>query len=293
MRLVSLLHPVTKGRPRQATALLLAALLLLTARALLAQDEAKPWNAPGAEAGDHIAGPDGGIYVWVPPGAFLMGSTDADIRAVEVLGIQAVWLKSETPAHRVTLTHGFWLGMFEVTVRQYRVFCEAAGRELPAKFGQVDDCPVAFVNWQDVQAYCQRYGARLPTEAEWEWAARGPENRRYPWGQEWAWDKCHWRDGPGPKGQACPVGGTAASWCGALDMAGNVWEWCADWFSNDYYARSAPTDPGGPDTGLLRASRGGSFRSDPASCRAMARIGADPASRLTYLGFRCAISPKQ
>ena len=284
-------------RPAPVASVLLAGLLMQIAGIALAQGGAKPWEVPGTNASDIIAGPDGGIYVWVPPGTFRMGSTEADIKATEQFGMQAIWLKQETPAHQVQLSHGFWLGRSEVTNRQFRIFCTATNTPCPRKIDQGDDNPVVLVNWQEIQDYCRHFGTRLPTEAEWEWAARGPEERRYPWGQEFEWGKCRrcrcsWAN---LDSETCPVGQFAAgaSWCGAVDMAGNVWEWCADWYDKAYYGRSPDADPRGPEAGEVRVTRGGSWRSTPENCRTTARVGADPTARLNYLGFRCAISPKQ
>lgn len=120
----------------------------------------------GARAGDTWTGPDGGTYVWAPAGEFLMGSDAGQ--------------DDEKPAHRVRITRGFWLGMCEVTNTRYRAFCTATGRPFPEQSDQGDDHPVCGVTWEDAAAYCQHYGLSLPTEAEWEYAARGAQGSHYP-----------------------------------------------------------------------------------------------------------------
>ncbi len=236
-----------------------------------------PWERPGSSAGDEIVGPDGGVYVWVPPGSFMMGSDDGS--------------DSEKPVHRVQLD-GFWLGKHQVTNAQYRAFCDATGRAFPAKSDQGDDHPVVWVNYHDAQAYCEHHALGLPTEAQWEYAARGPENRVYPWGDEWAPENLCWLRKKGPGGKTFPVGSfpAGASWCGALDMAGNVWEWCADWYSATYYQFSPELNPRGPESGAARVSRGGSWYYLSDDCRGADRADSGPSCSVSHCGFRCAIA---
>lgn len=122
----------------------------------------------GTTPGEEIEGPDGGRYVWVPPGEFLMGSNDGE--------------SDERPVHRVQITRGFWLSKHEVTNAQYRRYCQASGQSFPTGSSQGEDHPVVYVSWEGAQGYCDHYGLRLPTEAEWEYAARGSAGRKYPWG---------------------------------------------------------------------------------------------------------------
>ncbi len=203
-----------------------------------------------------------------------------------------------TPIHSVSLP-AFWLDQTEVTRRQYAL-CVSAGAcpEIPDL--TPDNYPVN-VSWETAHAYCAWAGARLPTEAEWEYAARG--NRRiYPWGNDspdgtrlnfcdvrcgGAGDKTHIDDG---YAQSAPVGSypLGASWCGALDMAGNVWEWVQDWYDPHYYQISAPEAPPGPPSGTQKVLRGGSWHSDLTEVRSAYRYHADPHQVEPGWGFRCA-----
>jgi len=243
---------------------------------------AKPWESEGSRAGEEITGPDGGTYVWVPAGEFMMGATDGD--------------PSERPVHRVRITRGFWLGKCEVTNAQYKRFCKATGREFPKGSNQGDDHPVVDASWDDAKAYCAHYGLRLPTEAEWEYAARGTKATTYPWGDEWDSAKCCNGDNRGPGGRTHAVGSfpAGASWCGALDLAGSVCEWCADWFAGDYYPESPASDPPGPESGApgaLWVVRGGSWLvNGPAWFRCALRFSV-PEFRYNDIGFRCARGP--
>lgn len=226
----------------------------------------------GWGAGDQEIGPDGQTLVPVPGGSFRMGGSADD---------------NECPIHSVTLD-GFWIGQCEVTNAQYRAFCNATGRAFPAGSTQGDDHPVVCVTWHDAQAYCAHYGYTLPTEAQWEYAARGPAAPTYPWGAAWDPQKCCNWDNKGPAGSTFAVGSFPAgeSWCGALDMAGNVYEWCADWFSGDYYATSPELNPTGPETGTYRILRGGSWYSFNSYCRAATRTYHSPSVTFDDCGFR-------
>ena len=206
--------------------------------------------------------------VWVPAGEFAMGSEDGPA--------------GEQPVHRVKISKGFWISRTPVTIAQWRRYCRDSGTPLTVDImSPTDDYPIWGVNWEDVEGYCRHYGLALPTEAQWEYAARGPEARVYPWGNQWDKALCCNNDNNGPDGFTCPVGSypDGASWCGALDMAGNLSAWCADWYSETYYADSPETDPCGPDTGTERVQRGGYFWSDADGCRSANRSSDDPANR--------------
>lgn len=229
----------------------------------------KPWLRPGSRAGEEIVGPDGGRMVWVPAGDFTMGSNDGPA--------------DERPAHRVRISRGFWLGKYEVTVGLWRRYCREAKVPLDDEFIMPDNHPMSGVSWFDVEKYCRFYGLALPTEARWEWAARGPEGRRYPWGNQWNPRLCTNKENPyivedvGLEFTA-PVGRYpgGASWCGAMDMAGNLAEWVADWYSETYYASASGVDPTGPTTGTEKVWRGGYCWGDADECRSTRRFGSEP-----------------
>jgi formylglycine-generating enzyme required for sulfatase activity len=229
-------------------------------------------DKPGTKAGDTATGPDGGVCVWVPAGEFDMGSKEGD--------------GDEQPVHHVRITKGFWLGKCTVAFGQWKAYCEKVGIKMEAS-GLGDNHPVVNVTWGEAVAYCEHYRMSLPTEAQWEYAARGPDDRRYPWGEEWDPKKCCNNANQGPRGQTFPVGSfpEGVSWCGALDMAGNVWQWCKDWYASTYYAASPDADPQGPGEGehltvqlqsgnltfVSRALRGGSWFRDGRGCRSSFR----------------------
>jgi len=218
----------------------------------------------GTEPFDEMVGPDGQTFVWVPGGSFMMGSEDGEA--------------DELPVHQVTFTD-FWIGKCEVTNDQYAAFLnevqptnvldwldiDVCGIEVVAgtyqSKSQLGPYPVFRVNWHGAVAYCEHYGYTLPTEAQWEYAAAGPDARTYPWGDIWDEGKCCNVKNQGPFDKSFPVGSfpAGASWCGALDMAGNMWEWCADWYSETYYEVSPELNPAGPLDGSKKVLRGGSW----------------------------------
>jgi iron(II)-dependent oxidoreductase len=267
--------------------------------------EAQAWKQPGTTAGQEIAGPDGGTLVWVPAGEYDMGAADHP---------------SWGTVHHVRITRGFWLGKCEVTAAQYAKFCAETGEQLPPPVEKVKQGgvagvenqpggadagkhPVVNVTWDDAVAYCTQYGVRLPTEAQWEYAARGPEGRLYTWGNEWDSSKCCNRDNTGPGGMTSPVGSlpAGAGWCGALDMIGNVYEYCSDWYDDSYYDQSPADDPQGPASGMTTGAgvaqgrhviRGGSWLSFTDLCRADYRMfDTADAQKLGTYGFRVCATP--
>jgi formylglycine-generating enzyme required for sulfatase activity len=216
---------------------------------------------------------DGAVMIFIPKGEFLMGSNDYD---------------DEKPPHRVTLDD-YWIYKFPVTVAQYRRFCQATGRQepLPPNWGWQDDHPIVNVSWNDATAYATWAGVRLPTEAEWEKAARGTDGRRYPWGNEWDASRCNnWKTGPE---QTTPVGSypQGVSPYGVHDMVGNVWEWCADWYGENYYRTAPSENPKGPGWGQYRVLRGGSWYLNPRLVRVAFRDWLAPDFRNYIVGFRC------
>ncbi|MBX3278261.1 MAG: formylglycine-generating enzyme family protein [Acidobacteria bacterium] len=260
--------------------------------------------------------------MFIPGGVLLMGAEDE--------------MPFEAPVHEVRLD-SFWIDKYEVTVAEFQRFVEAAGYRTEAeKFGwsgvfdaktgmwtRVDgadwrrpdgpssksapDEPVTQVSWNDAAAYAKWAGKRLPTEAEWEYAARGGlTGKRYIWGDELRPDgrpAANWWQGRFPAyntgedgylGRA-PAGKFPPNGYGLYDMTGNVWEWCSDWFDPDYYSRSPRDNPQGPDEGEERAMRGGSWLCSENFCtnfRPAARSHATPDSGLNNLGFRCVRSSR-
>jgi formylglycine-generating enzyme required for sulfatase activity len=196
---------------------------------------------------------DGLKYVWIPPGTFMMGCSPADNECSA----------EEKPAHQVKVTKGFWMGQTEVTVGAYKRFAAATGRQMPPEPMNINGnalnpgwgdeaMPIVDVTWDDAQAYCSWAGGRLPTEAEWEYAARaGSTEARYGPIDEVAW----YYNNSGQKTHK--VGQKRANEFGLYDMLGNVWEWVNDWYDENYYKNSPAQDPAGPAIGQLRALRGG------------------------------------
>ncbi|MCJ7735905.1 MAG: formylglycine-generating enzyme family protein [Anaerolineae bacterium] len=205
---------------------------------------------------------DGVPMAFVPAGCFQMGSMDGD--------------DDEAPVHEVCFERPFWIDVYEVTNQQYR----------SSGFWAGDDLPRESVNWFDAAAHCESRGARLPAEVEWEYAARGPDGLIYPWGDEFTGDYVVWN-----VGQTAPVGSKpgGASWVGALDMTGNVWEWAADWY--DDYPSGRQVNPTGPESGSYRVLRGGAWDyGDTIRLRAANRYRIDPGNVGYDYGFRCALS---
>ncbi len=226
--------------------------------------------------------PSGAEFVFLPPGRFLIGCVPGDLECSA----------DESPRHEVAITRGLWVAATPTTLGQYREFATATARTLPppAPFPQTAEHPMVTATWDDALAYCTWAGGRLPTEAEWEYAARGgSEGLRYPWGDRATRaDASFARAGAGDQDESTvPVGSYRANGFGLFDMAGNVWEWCADWYDADYYASSPPADPPGPPHGSARVLRGGSWMFHAGRLRASARDKLAPASRSDDVGFRC------
>jgi len=255
--------------------------------------------------------------VLIPAGTFRMGDPfdegDPDERPVHTVHIDA-----------------FYMDQYEVTNSQYTFFCDATGKSYPPElfvisgyFEDYPDHPVVNVTWYDAVRYCNwrslqeglepvydetsweadftKDGYRLPTEAEWEYAARGGEGKRYPWGDEDPSSRANYwyyvgpliarmpdiHGGRGP----LPVGSFPANGYGLYDMAGNVWEWCNDWYDEGYYSVSPSDNPGGPSGGSLRVRRGGSWINDAIHIRCANRGAQAPATKGNGVGFRCVRRP--
>ena len=249
---------------------------------------------------------DGSMMVYVPAGEFTMGSPEGEGD------------DDEHPQHSVYVS-GFWIDQTEVTNEQYRKCVQDEACRAPAAYDWGEptysywstysdsskaDHPVVSVSWQDAKAYCEWADKGLPTEAEWEKAARGTDRRKYPWGNSFDGSKLNFcedahcgsahNDSSADDGyqRTAPVGSYAAgaSPYGSLDMAGNVWEWCQDWYDGGYYARSPGRDPQGPNSGVLRVVRGGSSSDNEKDTRATNRHWSDIVGRHDNVGFRCVSS---
>ena len=227
---------------------------------------------------------DSSILVRIPAGEFEMGDGK----------------DTNCPNHRIELSE-YWMGVYCVTNRQYGKFVSETKHRVPDKADYGDaiwkngqcpaeklDHPVVCVSWDDAGAYAKWAGLSLPTEAQWEKAARGPKGLIYPWGDEWDQNKCR-NDKNKGSGQTAAVweypNGTSGY--GIMQQAGNVWEWCADWYDEGYYGKSPAKDPTGPNRGSPRVDRGGGWGIVVASrFRGARRDWGAPALRYGGLGFR-------
>ena len=238
---------------------------------------------------------DGAVMIFVPAGDFLMGSTKAQAQKV-VQALPAVLqsdalrhFAAEEPQHKVYLD-GYWIYRDDVTVADYRKFCDATGRQIPQPpdWAWKYDNPAVSVSWDDAKAYCDWAGVALPTEAQWEKAARGTDGRIYPWGN--SWDKTKANSDESALNATTPVGNYSggASPYGCMDMAGNVFQWCADRYDKDYYGHSPVRNPTGPVARAWRVLRGGSWDGIPDYCRSALRNYSLPTNRSLTFGFRCA-----
>jgi formylglycine-generating enzyme len=250
----------------------------------LSSSKAQP-RVPPPQYPAEIVGKDGAGMVLVPAGEFVMGSEKGD--------------EDESPTHRVYLD-AYYIDRFEVTNGRFAKFVDAIQSEPPWGFQDKDmpiihaDRPVRWVNWMDAMGYCLWAGKRLPTEAEWEKAARGTDGRLYPWGNDYptaghavfglkeGGDETVSLIGNREKGKS-PYG--------AQDMAGNLYEWVMDWYADDYYAsveHSQPANPRGPTEGSAKVQRGGSYINNPYRLRSSFRTKGDPTELDPNVGFRCA-----
>jgi formylglycine-generating enzyme required for sulfatase activity len=265
---------------------------------------------------------DAAVVVYVPAGDFRMGGTSELTRYARSLCREAAGdlaiatcgsaaFADEHPAHPVELS-AFWIDRSEVTNGQFARCVDAGACAPPVDAGSFtrlryfgdpafDAYPVVQVDWHQAEAYCAWAGARLPTEAEWEYAARGPENWLFPWGDTFDPARLNYCD------RSCagmsdpmhddgfpdtaPVGSFpgGVSWVGAMDMAGNVREWVADWYGP--YASEAALDPQGPASGESRIPRGGSWYDTPDDIRSLNRGANLPDYTHPKVGFRCANDP--
>lgn len=263
----------------------LASLLLVVCAGVTYSKDLAVTTSPAASPEPH---PASGSHIQdtpmilIPAGEFAMG----DDRGQD----------DEQPVHRVTV-NAFYMDPYEVTVTRYAEFLHAQKPDAPFKWQEANFTiharkPVIGVNWFDARDYCRWVGKRLPTEAEWELAARGTEGRIYPWGN------AHPTKGHTNAGQIKWRGYDTLSDVGKLelgktpngvyDLAGNLWEWVADWYDSTYYQFSPRDNPIGPRAGPLRSLRGGAWNNDSKTIRSANRAGYAPDARRNDVGFRCA-----
>jgi formylglycine-generating enzyme required for sulfatase activity len=224
-------------------------------------------------------GKDGTSMLLVPGGEFTMGSGSA-MRQVQL--------------------DAFYMDKYEVTASRYEKFLRAGGRREPDNWHAVNlpkdgNRPVTGVDWADAVAYCRWAGKRLPTEAEWEKAARGTDGRLYPWGNEppnprlanYRKDDSYSSSSDGGVADVGSYEGGKSPY-GLYDMAGNVWEWVADWYDDEYYRHGPTRNPPGPDSGDEKVVRGGSWSFQALSLLTVSRLWFAPTMRAGFVGFRCA-----
>ncbi|MDE3090009.1 MAG: formylglycine-generating enzyme family protein [Chloroflexota bacterium] len=230
-----------------------------------------------------IQNDDSAPMVQVPAGDFIMGNNKGN--------------DDEKPAHTIYLDV-FWMDKYLVTNALYKKCVDAGKCATPFASSSVtrasyygntlfDNYPAIYVTWFDANTFCAWAGKRLPTEAEWEKAGRGTDARTYPWGSTFDANKLNANS---PYGNTTAVGNfpLGASPYGAMDMAGNVWEWVADWYDSGYYSVSPRNNPKGPTTGQWRVLRGGAWDTDQQTIRISFRHAFIPEASHFSFGFRCA-----
>ena len=244
----------------------------------------------------------------LPSGQFVMGSCKPQVQKKCLAGKDAgpVAAYNEAPQHKVRVSKPFQIGVYEVTVRQFRRFIAKSWQDNLARpafnrdnaFG--DDAPVSHVSWRDAQLFIDWLNKakpetdkgvyRLPTEAEWEYAARAGTASAYSFGDDvsnlgdyaWFFKNAHDKLEKYPH----PVGTKKPNPWGLYDMHGNVYEWVSDWYGENDYRRSPVVDPAGPESGRFRVYRGGSWSANERFCRSAARLYDYPQTRKAYIGFR-------
>lgn len=275
--------------------------------ALDVADVVREWTPAGKKlAAERAQSPSHDEMVLIPAGPFLMGSDKKVDRNAYL---------AELPQRKIYLD-AYEIDKFEVTTVQFLKFVLA--KDLPPLIDwQYDggnfqetmvNHPVMHVSWDDADAYCRWAGKRLPTEAEWEKAARGDDGRIYPWGNQMAGLS---RSNYGRTGLSGPVRDrperlllyppiisvdkydNAVSPYGLFQMSGNVAEWVADWYDPKYYASAPDRNPKGPENGTQRSFRGGGWIDSTPSVRAAQRNGTDPSTKMNWMGFRCARDVKE
>lgn len=254
-----------------------------------------PWSL---WAGDYVS-PFGQSFVKIPPGSFIMGNENFDELAKEVDPQRLEHLRKELPPHEVTISTEFWMATTEVTQGLwYQLMGYQPGKEKRWKRNDWAELPVSRVSWESVQEFIEtvnemddQYRYRLPTEAEWEYAARAGTRGLRPFAydqmNEYAW----FRESSGNK--PMPVGTLKPNDWGLYDMVGNLWEWVSDSYEADYYQNSPGLDPKGGDKSLPRKSmRGGSYHCTPERVRVGIRGSYVKHRSLSTLGFRLVAEPR-
>ena len=251
---------------------------------LLAEEEKRPTSKESPAAVDKY--PD---MVLIPAGEFTMGdNTRYNWTFMLAYNIY------DGPEHVVYLD-AYYIDRYEVTNEQYKKFAEETGYRMPrcwndARFNR-PNYPIVGITWDDAVAYVKWAGKRLPTEAEWEKAARGTDKRLWPWGNKFNKYKCNvWESGEDGLRATKPVGSyeNGKSPYGCYDMAGNIWEWCADYYDQNYYYVSPSKNPQGAETGQQRVIRGGGLLYFGHYARCAARYRVPPYAQSPQIGFRCA-----
>ncbi len=270
----------TKPTPWQPAALVPSA-FVFPALPIHLRDDLKNDHMAAKKEVAHFISESGMILI--PSGEFIMGDDDGAF--------------DEQPQRNVLL-NAYWIDQFPVTNADYKAFVDATGHRHPPHWTNATyaldkkDHPVTNVNWKDAQAYAQWAGKRLPTEAEWEKASRGTVGQMYPWGDPFRKDNVNSSgdyDGTTPVDQF--VGGVSPY--GVMDMAGNVMEWCQDWYFDDYYKAAPADNPSGPEGGQYRVVRGGFYNENRAGVRCAQRHYVPPETMQYHIGFRCAKTPSR
>jgi formylglycine-generating enzyme required for sulfatase activity len=239
---------------------------------------------PQAKDSNIVTNSIGMKLILIPPGEFMMGSPDSE----------KYRQSDEGPQHRVRISKGFYMSVTEVTQAQWQAVMGSNPSLFKGFLGldKNDDLPVECVSWNDAVEFCRKLSQkegksyRLPTEAEWEYACRAGTTTRFYFGDsdsqlsDYAW--CDEDSG----NKTYPVGQKKPNAFGLYDMHGNVWEWCSDWYDENYYSESPADDPKGPSTGQYLVLRGGSWSNLASSCRVANRDYSGPNLHTNYIGFR-------
>jgi formylglycine-generating enzyme required for sulfatase activity len=263
-----------------AIAMVVAAVVVVIVATLVGVYWPSSTSGPHHEAGAGSVrenSKDGLKYVWIPAGTFIMGCSPGD----------AACDRDEKPSHAVAITKGFWIGQTPVTVGAYKRFVGDTGLHMPPapdfNIGWANEnMPIVNVSWDDAKEYCKWMGGRLPTEAEWEFAARGGSTEpRYGNLDDIAWYNGNSGGHPHDVAQKRPNA------LGLYDTLGNVWQWVNDWYGQNSYQNSPSQDPQGPAGGEGRVLRGGSWDDFPKDVRVSLRLGNNPGNWYNISGFRC------